>query len=295
MIDIINPNFRVLRDDLFPFLGGGNKGRKILSIEKDILEKGCNAIVTTGGIQSNHCRAAAIMAARNRWKCTLVLHGSKELFEKESGNALLMRLSGSNIIFVEEANQIAETMDKAMTQYKEMGLMPYYIWGGGHTMEGGYAYIEAVKELKNYSTENDWYPDYIFLASGTGSTQAGIMAGLDKYNLKQTKIIGISVSRPRLTAEKVVCSFYNELCTFYGIECRDQETIVLDDYICGGYEKFDSDLYNFSQKSIKNYGFTLDTTYTGKAFYGMMKYIEKNNINNNILFWHTGGLLNFLA
>ena len=55
----------ILRDDLFPFIGGGSKARKAIAYEAFLKENGYNALVTCGGIQSNHNRAIALMAARN--------------------------------------------------------------------------------------------------------------------------------------------------------------------------------------------------------------------------------------
>lgn len=287
---------KVFRDDLYPFLGGGNKGRKMDAIAKDIFLKKADALVTTGGFQSNHCRAVAVFAAQYKLKCTLVLHGSRNEFERQTGNAKVMRLSGANIIFVDSAADIGTTMDKAMFDYEHGGYKPYYIWGGGHTLEGGYAYIDVIKELKDYCDENRWSPKYLFHASGTGSTQSGIMAGLDKYGFSDTEVIGISVGRKSEPAAKIVRDFYRELCSHYGIVCSDRRAVVLDDYLMGGYGQFNEALKQLSLNSIKNYGFTLDTCYTGKAFYGMMDYIKQNNIDDkSVLFWHTGGILNFLA
>lgn len=292
-IDIIDDQIRVFRDDLFPFLGGGNKGRKILFIEKDIKQRGCNAVVSTGGVQSNHCRAVAILAAQNHWPCTLVLHGDKERFYSESGNARIIKTSGANVIFVKDASEISECMDNAMDLYSKKNLNPYYIQGGGHTIDGGLAYINAVRELEQYSISNNWFPEYIFLASGTGSTQAGILAGVSKYKIP-SKVIGISVAREKYRAEENISNFYTELCSAFNIKRLDNDIIVLDDYLCGGYEKYNPELKKLSLDSVRKYGFTLDTTYTGKAFYGMLDYIKQNNINSNILFWHTGGIFNFL-
>lgn len=292
-IDNINNNLNVFRDDLYPTLGGGNKGRKINYIAEDILKQKCNAVVTTGGMQSNHCRALAIKAAQMGWACTLVLHGNEDAFCKENGNSLLMRMSGATIVIV-TPDQIRNAMDDAMEGYRNEGFKPYYVYGGGHTMEGGLAYIEAIEEMKIECDQLDWQPDYIFLASGTGSTQAGMLAGLDKLNLK-TKVIGISVGRERQRAEEVVSEFYQELCAHYNIKKTDRSVTVLDDYLCGGYGKYNHEIKKLSLTSLKQYGFTLDTSYTAKAFYGMKDYIKKNNIKGNVLFWHTGGILNFLA
>lgn len=295
-IDALSNGICVFRDDLYPFLGGGNKGRKMDAIANDIILKDANAIVTTGGFQSNHCRAVAIFAAQRKMKCSLVLHGSKDEFEKQSGNAKIMRLSGADIIFVDEAKQIGTAMDNAMVDYEKAGYSPYYIFGGGHTLEGGLAYIDAVKELKDYCDERDWIPEYIFHASGTGSTQGGILAGLDKFGLEKTKVVGISVGRKAEQATRIVDAFYKQLCNHYDINCLNREAIVLDDYLMGGYAQYNDGIKELSLNAIKDYGFTLDTCYTGKAFYGMMDYIKANNIDTkSTLFWHTGGVFNFLA
>lgn len=295
-IQNIEENLRVFRDDLYPFLGGGNKGRKMDYIAKAIVRENAKALVTTGGFQSNHCRAVAVYAAQYGLKCTLVLHGSKEAFEQESGNAKIMRLSGAEIVFVDEASQIGGAMDKAMEIHTSLNLKPYYIWGGGHTLEGGLAYIEAVKAVKEYADQKNWVPDYIFHASGTGSTQSGILAGLDLYGLDHTQVIGISVGRKAEPAIKIVQLFYEELCKQYNISHTNRPTIVLDEYLMEGYGCYNEEVKQISVSSLSKYGFTLDTCYTAKAFYGMLDYISKNNIKGkNILFWHTGGVFNFLA
>jgi len=296
MISKIDENKTIFRDDLYPFLGGGNKGRKMDAIAKDIFAKKANALVTTGGFQSNHCRAVAVFAAQHKMKCTLVLHGSREEFLQQSGNAKIMRFSGAEIVFVEQSSSIGSAMDLAMQQYTQQGDIPYYIWGGGHTLEGGLAYIDAIAELKQYCEENNWYPDYIFHASGTGSTQSGILAGLDQYKFTTTQVIGISVGRKSKQATKIVDDFYKELCEHYKITCSNRASVVLDEYLMGGYAQYSDELKELSLQSLQKYGFTLDTCYTGKAFYGMLDYCKKNQLEKkNILFWHTGGIFNFLA
>ena len=93
---------KIVRDDLYPGIGGGNKCRKAEEYEKDVECQGCNTLVTTGGVQSNHCRAIALLAAKRGWRCHIVYHGTRERFEREKGNALLVRLSGASVEFVEQ-------------------------------------------------------------------------------------------------------------------------------------------------------------------------------------------------
>jgi D-cysteine desulfhydrase len=288
--NIIGDNIWVLRDDLYPSLGGGNKGRKMDEIAKKIVKGNYNAVVTTGGIQSNHCRAVAIYAVQHKLDCTLVIHGDEHQFRHQSGNAKIIRDSKVNLIFC-EPNVIASRMDEAISYYRKKGKNPYYLYGGGHTVEGAKAYTDATVEFLN---TNSFIPDYIFLASGTGSTQSGIMAGLDQFNLK-TEVIGVSVARTSDRAESIVNKLYKEVCKKLKISCSNRKSIVLDDYLYGGYQHFNEGIRQLSEASLSKYGFPLDTTYTGKAFYGMLDYIETKKIEGNILFWHTGGLLNYLA
>ena len=70
-------NIILVRDDLYPFIGGGSKARKAVKYEKYLKTNGFNAVVTCGGIQSNHNRAMALMAARNGWKCHLCIQGTE--------------------------------------------------------------------------------------------------------------------------------------------------------------------------------------------------------------------------
>lgn len=290
----INRNLKIVRDDIFPFIGGGVKARKAIEYEKFMLENGYNACVTTGGIQSNHNRAIALMCAKNGWKCHLVYHGSRERFETEKGNALLVRYTGASFDFV-DAGQIGLTMDRAMCQLKNEGYKPLYIHGGGHDLPGGIALVKAVKELKHICESKNYKPDYIFHASGTGSTQAGIAVGLNLIGWKDVELIGISIARQRERGTKVIEDFANELANHYSLPANYTGRINFNtDYLMGGYEQFNPELESFLKEIMKNTGILFDTTYSGKAFFGMSDYIKKNKIEGNCLFWHTGGLMNLL-
>ena len=289
LVQNITSNFAIYRDDVFPFLGGGNKARKMMALYKYLNSNDVNAIVTTGGVQSNHCRAVALYCKKYNLKCTLVVHGDKERYYDESGNAKIIRETNAKVIF-SEVDMISDTMDNAMNEYSNLGCKPFYLEGGGHTLQGGGIYIDAVEEIIN----TDFIPDYIFVASGSGTTQAGILAGITKFNLN-TKVYGISVGRLRAKAEKKVQSFYNKLCEKYNIICDAPDIIVNDSFLCGGYEKYNSAIDKIAKDSLMNYGFAMDKTYTAKAYYGMQKIVVENKLSGKILFWNTGGMYNFLS
>ena len=147
LVDSISLNritIKVVRDDLFPLIGGGSKARKAIAYESFLRQNGYNAVVTCGGIQSNHNRAVALMAARNGWKCHLVVQGSEYRFNSEKGNALLCRLAGAECECVDDS-QTSVAMDAAMERYKQQGLNPYYVHGGGHDLPGGTCFVDAIR------------------------------------------------------------------------------------------------------------------------------------------------------
>ena len=294
-INIYDCHIKVVRDDIFPYIGGGSKARKALEYESYLKKEGYNAVVTCGGIQSNHNRAMALMCARNGWKCHLCIQGTKKRFLSEKGNALIDRMSGAVCQFVNPENT-SKAMDDAMSSLTNSGHNPFYVTGGGHDLPGGIAYVKAIIELHKICEKINYEPDYIFLASGTGSTQAGILVGLDIVGWNNTKVVGISVARTQERGTDVITSFANMLASHYGIKKDYASAIIFkDNYLFGGYERFSEEMSSFLDKTMTETGLIFDTTYSGKGFYGMVQEIKKNNLfNKNILFWHTGGIMNIM-
>lgn len=284
-------SIKIVRDDLFPFIGGGGKARKAVYYEELLKEQGYNAVVTCGGIQSNHNRAIALMCAKNGWKCHLCIQGTEERFMAEKGNALLDRLSGAECELI-KPEETAEAMDRAMEKLAAEGYKPYYCHGGGHDLPGGVSFVEAVEELAKLIEK----PDYIFHASGTGSTQAGIVVGLDRVGWSDVKCVGISVARQYERGRQVIAEFANLLADHYGMSERYDDRILFDtDYLYGGYEQFTPEMDAYLKKTMKEMGLMFDTTYSGKAFYGMMDIIKKERLQGKkIVFWHTGGIMNLM-
>ena len=236
------------------------------------------------------------MAARNGWKCHLCVQGSEERFIKEKGNALLDRLSGAEceLILPEDT---AASMDNAMKRFLDKGYKPYYIHGGGHDLLGGIAFVDAVKSLKAVCEKKGYKPDYIFHASGTGSTQAGILVGLDQVGWEDVTVVGISVARQYDRGRQVIVEFANMLAEHSGMKERyDNRVLFTTDYLFGGYEQYSQEMKSYLFHVMKKTGLIFDLTYSGKAFFGMMDFVKKNKLEkSNLLFWHTGGIMNIMG
>ncbi|MFO7826005.1 MAG: pyridoxal-phosphate dependent enzyme [Cyclobacterium sp.] len=277
----------VKRDDYFPLAGGGNKARKIINIFSDAVKKGSDAVVSCGAANSNHARVVAIEAARRGWKAVIIIH---DIEDYQKGNLLIMKLSGAHIVFVKK-DEVKVAMDNAMNKLKKEGRRPYYIWGGGHSIEGSIAYYECFKEIEKQSKG---VYDVIIHASGTGTTQTGLHFGAIQAK-SNTKVIGISVARNQTRGIEVINESLIEICQHYDEPFSQIGKMnFYDEFSCGGYEKIDEKLLDTLRFSATCEGLILDPTYTGKAFYGLLELVDRKIIqpSSKILFLHTGGEIN---
>jgi len=280
----------IKRDDLFPMPGGGIKSRKILYIMDEILNNKHDVIVTNGGPQSNHARAAALMAAKFGLRCHLVIVLEPGVEYPLTGNILLMKMSGAVIEYCRK-DQLSESMDCAMEHYSKAGYKPVYIWGGGHNAAGTHAFVEAAEEAQNQCGK--WIPDYLVMASGTGSTQAGLIIGYEKF---RTKVIGISVARNQKRGTSIISECIKDYYCRFELPAREHEIYFYDKWAFGGYEKTSNELLNVINRTAKT-GIILDPTYSGKGFFGLVEMVKSGQIpgGSKVLFWHTGGLLNVMG
>lgn len=288
-------DLRVMRDDLFPMTGGGNKARKIIKILQLAESQDYNALVTTGGIQSNHARVTALAAAQRNWRCKLILHGDKQEVANPKGNLLLMLLAGAEIEIV-QPSYIATAMQSAMDAFQSEGLTPYEIPGGGHCLSGAMAFVEAVEEVQQQCQADGWQADWVILASGTGTTQAGLIVGFERLGWP-TKVLGISVARRNPRGRDVVEQSCRELRSHLGLPESTKQIDFRDDWIGEGYEQAGSNVLSGIRSAAAMEGLILDPTYTAKAFTALLDMVVEGEIKeqSKVLFWHTGGLMNLMA
>lgn len=281
-----NNSFHIKRDDLIPVSFGGNKARKAVLFFEDIKKTNSDCIVTYGSSSSNHCRVIANIATSKGLPCHII---SPLETNKLTANSKMIKLFGAKIIKCPVV-KVKETIDNTMRELKNNGYKPYFIQGGGHGNIGTQAYVNAYKEIKDYEKNNNTCFDYIFHASGTGTTQAGLICG-KIINKDNRKIIGISIARKNPYGSQVVLDSVNSHLESINKKPTNIADIdFTDDYIVEGYGTHNIEITRTIKEMLINEGIPLDTTYTGKAFWGMKEYIKKNQImDKNILFIHTGG------
>jgi D-cysteine desulfhydrase len=274
----------IKREDMIPYSFGGNKARKGLLFFDDIDKGDYDCVVTYGSSHSNHCRVIANMAAQRNMPCFII--GPEEVSDI-TYNSVMMDMLGAHITTV-PVETVSKTIDDKINELKEQGKKPYFIAGGGHGNIGTQAYVDRYNEIKEYERSNNVFFDYIFFASGTGTTHAGLVCG-QILNEDERKIIGISIARKNPRGREVVIDSIKEYLG-RNDENIDENTVFIDDYTGDGYGKDNEEINQVIEYIFTDYGIPLDSTYTAKAFLGMKKYIDKHDIKDkNILFIHTGG------
>ena len=273
------------REDLIPFSFGGNKARKAELFFREIDAGDYDCVVTYGSGSSNHCRVVANECCRRGMPCFIV---SPNETAELTYNSQMMELFGAVITTV-PVSSVHDTIEKILADLRDHGNCPYFIAGGGHGNIGTEAYVQCYQEIAAYELAENIRFDYVFLASGTGTTQAGLICGKLMGDAAH-QIIGISIARKNPRGRNVVLESVRSYLGDSACEDIIQEaTIFIDDY-ASGYGKHDRRVTDSIEYVLKNYGIPLDGVYTGKAFMGMTEYISQHGIaGKNILFIHTGG------
>lgn len=276
----------IKRDDLLPFSFGGNKVRKAAEFYKEIRDNDADVVMTYGSNSSNHCRIIANMAAAMGIACHII---SPEENREVLYNTRMVEQFGGSIETC-PVSLVAETIENRKKVYIEEGRNPYFITGGGHGNPGTRAYVKAYQEIISYEKENGISFDYIFHASGTGTTQAGLVCGKLLCGGRE-RIVGISIAREAERGRQVVKDSIKEYLGERFDELYTEEDLIFTDaYRLGGYGKYDDAVKRTIQDVMNFEGIPMDSTYVGKAFYGMCRYLEEQQIKDkNILFIHTGG------
>lgn len=275
----------IKREDLIPFSFGGNKARKAQLFFQKIDKGNYDCVVTYGSGSSNHCRVVANECCRRGMDCYII---APQEASEPTFNSQMMELFGAEITIV-PVSEVHDTIDRKIAELRNAGKHPYFIAGGGHGNIGTEAYEQCYQEIKAFEEGQNIHFDYIFFASGTGTTHAGLVCG-QLLAGDERQIVGISIARKNPRGRGVVIqSVRDYLHGRVSEEDIQTATVFIDDYTFG-YGKDDKRVIETIETVLKTYGIPLDSTYTGKAFMGMTEYVLQHEIKDKkILFIHTGG------
>jgi 1-aminocyclopropane-1-carboxylate deaminase len=287
------------RDDCNSGLAyGGNKTRKLEYLAAEALAQGCDTLVSIGGVQSNHTRQVAAVAAHLGLKCVLVQEHWVEWDDpgyESVGNILLSRIMGADVRLSDAGFDIAfrPSWEDALASVEAAGGKPYAIPAGAsdHPL-GGLGFARWADEVATQERELGVFFDTIVVCSVTGSTQAGMIAGFAAHE-ESRSVLGIDGSATvqqtwdqiariaRQTAEAI------EL----GRALEDDEIVLLDEWHAGTYGIPDEKTLDAIRLCARLEGVLTDPVYEGKSMAALIDLVRDGRIEpgSRVLYAHLGG------
>jgi 1-aminocyclopropane-1-carboxylate deaminase len=277
---------------------GGNKVRKLEYLAADALAQGCDTLVSIGGVQSNHTRAVAAVAARLGLKCVLVqeswVNWPDAVYDRV-GNILLSRLMGADVRLVKAQFGIGfkESWERALAEIEAAGGKPYAIPAGAsdHPL-GGLGFANWAREVAEQERALGVFFDTVVVCSVTGSTQAGMIAGFAASD-RPRRLIGIDASAKPAETRVQVLRIAQRTGKLLGLE-RDltSNDVELDErYHAGTYGIPDEGTLEAMRLAGRMEGMITDPVYEGKSMAGMVDLVARGEISRSstVLYAHLGG------
>ena len=290
------PNIYVKRDDCTGVGMGGNKCRKLDYLVADAIAHQADTILTVGGFQSNHVRQTAAYAARAGLACEAVVEPVLQHPDPDylhSGNVLLDGLFGARLHHVENGADLDLAVNDLAKGLRNHGRRPYVIPLGGSNPYGSLGYVECADEIARQSDRMQISFTSVVLATGSGGTQAGLVAGFYRNGLNTT-VQGFSVSPGKTQKLEKLERLTRGAFDLLNIDQPDDiiQRLLIDDGFYGdGYARTDQRAIVAIRLAAQTEALLLDPVYTGKAMAGLIAHIKEGRFtaSDTILFLHTGG------
>jgi 1-aminocyclopropane-1-carboxylate deaminase len=277
---------------------GGNKVRKLEYLAADALAQGADTLVSIGGVQSNHTRQVAAVAAHLGLRCVLVQESWvdwPDAVYDRVGNIQLSRIMGADVRLVEAGFGIGfkESWEQALAEITAAGGTPYAIPAGAsdHRL-GGLGFASWAMEVERQERDLGVFFDTIVVCSVTGSTQAGMVAGFAAQG-RPRRVIGIDGSaKPAETRDQVARIARATVALIeVGRELRDDEIILDERYHAGVYGIPDAQTLDAIRLAGRLEAMITDPVYEGKSMAGLIDLVSSGEIgrDSNVLYAHLGG------
>lgn len=277
---------------------GGNKTRKLEYLVADALAQGADTLVSIGGVQSNHTRQVAAVAAATGLKCVLVQESwvdwPDSVYDKV-GNILLSRLAGADVRLVKAGFGIGfkESWELALAEVRDGGGTPYAIPAGAsdHRL-GGLGFANWAYEVIEQEKRLGVFFDTIVVCSVTGSTQAGMIAGFAAAGGPARRVLGIDGSAKPVETHEQVARIARATAALIGArELTDDEILLDDRYHAGIYGIPDDTTLDAMKLAARTEGMITDPVYEGKSMAGLIDLVERGEIGreSKVLYAHLGG------
>ena len=278
---------------------GGNKVRKLEYLAADALAKGCDTLVSIGGIQSNHTRQVTGVARHLGLGAVTVQEGWvdwPDMVYDKVGNIQLTRILGGDIRIDPAGFDIGirESWQRALDSVEEAGGKPYPIPAGAsdHPL-GGLGFANWAREVVQQEEEQGLFFDHILVCTVTGSTHAGMIAGFALEDRTDRRVLGIDASGTLEQTRDQVRRIAENTAQKIGVDrpLRDDEVTVLDGYAGPAYGVPDQQTVDAIHLTARTEGMLTDPVYEGKSMAGLIDLVRSGEIpsGSKVLYAHLGG------
>lgn len=287
------------RDDCNSGLAfGGNKVRKLEYLVADALATGCDTLVSIGGVQSNHTRQVAAVAAHLGLRAVLVqerwVEWPDSVYDKV-GNILLSRIMGADVRLCADGFDIGirPSWEAALASVREAGGKPYAIPAGAsdHPL-GGLGFARWAHEVREQEQELGVFFDTVVVCAVTGSTLAGMIAGF-ATQAKQRRVLGIDGSATVEQTWNQVARIARQTADAIGLprQLADDEIVLLEEWHAGRYGVPDRKTLDAIALCARLEGMLTDPVYEGKSMAAMIDLVQSGRIEpgSRVLYAHLGG------
>lgn len=278
---------------------GGNKIRKLEYIVPDAIASGADTLVTIGGVQSNHTRQVAAVAAKIGMKCRLVQESwvpFPDAVYDRVGNILMSRVMGAEVELIDEGFDIGirESWERAIEDVKDRGGRPYPIPAGASVHKlGGLGFVGFAEELRAQEAQLGFRFDYVIVCTVTGSTHAGMVVGFARDG-RSRQVIGIDASgTPEQTHAQVLDIARNTAgLVELGRDITAEDVVLMTDYAYPAYGVPSDETNDAIRLCARLEGMMTDPVYEGKSMQGMIDLVAKGYFpaGSKILYAHLGGV-----
>ncbi|OUJ14278.1 1-aminocyclopropane-1-carboxylate deaminase [Acetobacter sp. DsW_063] len=276
---------------------GGNKLRKLEYIVPDAIASGADTLVSIGGVQSNHTRLVAAVAAKIGMKCHVIQESwvpHDDAVYDRVGNILMTRLMGANSQLVDEGFDVGirDSWLQALDEVKAKGGKPYAIPAGASVHKfGGLGYVGFAEEVRAQEAELGFKFDFIVVCTVTGSTHAGMLVGFaDDGRARQ--VIGIDASfTPRPVKAQVLDIAQKTSALVDGPEIAGDDVILMEDYAYPAYGVPSKETVEAMRLAAQTEAMITDPVYEGKSMQGMIDLVKTGFFPKGakVLYAHLGG------
>ncbi|WP_396641786.1 1-aminocyclopropane-1-carboxylate deaminase [Microbacterium sp.] len=282
---------------------GGNKVRKLEYLIPDAIAQGADTLVSIGGVQSNHTRQVAAVAAHLGMKAVLVQENWVDWPDSVNdrvGNIMLSRLMGADVRLDASGFGIGfkDSWKQAIADVEASGGTPYAIPAGAsdHPL-GGLGFANWAHEVAAQEAELGVFFDTIVVCSVTGSTHAGMIAGfadlVENFGGRERRVIGIDASAKIDETRDQVARIARRTADMIGVgrDLRDDEITVLEGWAGDYYGIPVASTDEAMRLTGSLEGVIIDPVYEGKSMAGLIDLVSSGEIprDANVLYAHLGG------